>query len=320
MQKITYSPFNAIKGIHILAGFLAFIISLITLSLIFETGEFFNQAFHSGISLRGYIYAAMIEIIAIILVEILAFMGKPINPIQWIFRFFAICLLIGIFLLVVGGASMRAVMPIINQSKYSAEDMLKLKSMEEAVAAQREAVAAVKGQKNNSAWRASELSEMIKEKNEFLANLEPDTALILTSRNSILLNCFLRIVLQAGNWILCMILGSLIKKYFFTEQAPKSISLEQIKDEQDYEAETVFGAMEILSQGQELPETPQSKVRKIFPHAKCKQESDKYIVKAGGAMLGQANNSPFAWVDALKNISNGNGNGNGANRNAGIQD
>ncbi len=238
-----YSPikFNKLPVRHmILPGMLGVIIVSISMVLIHEFGRFLSDS--AGISeWSGYGYALLIEVIGLSLIEYLYFApkpeeGEPGAGWEWIFRNLIIVVLVGCFLLPVGGTSFYAIKPELEKVHYSPEDQKKLDGINEMIDTQKVALASVSQRGNyqtdNTAKQSQALKKMNEKKGVILSELKVDETLQTVSNQKVAIMVVLRVVLQSGNWCLALIVAGVISRYRkreFEEPNQTDTSIEPLK-------------------------------------------------------------------------------------------
>ena len=320
----SYSPIrNVWRSIisgrrFIIPGFFLFVIAVLTAILISETANFLHSDMVGLVWWKAFVMAGMIEIAGIILIELRVMSPNPSEAqgVLYFFRRTLDVLLIGIFILVVGSASLHAVAPTLNRDNVSAAYKDKIRMADEAIASQKIAVDAaesaldaVKGQRLNSATRAGDLSkanaryqELVNDKKVLVERMRPDSKLEKSATIAVIFSVFIRILLQSVNWILAILAGKMIRmelSKIFSSESPTPPGTENVEKHR--------GNYLSLVNTESREKSASDSVREMFPHAFCrKNQEDVYEVLTGengaGAVIGTAKNAPFAWVSAMKNL------------------
>lgn len=222
---------------YILPGFLLLVIGVLSAVLISETAVFLTDTL--GITeWKGGVYAIIIELVGVILVEILTLTPKAVEGqgALYLFRKIIASVLVGIFIFVTAATSMYATRPVLNDDAISASDKMMLRELDSAVkyhqenvASMKAAVDAVEGQPRNSAMRASDLSkaseslkDAIERKEQFIRDLKPSVLLETANTFIIIIMVVLRVLLQSSNWLLAVVLGKLVRSRFFAKTGTDS--------------------------------------------------------------------------------------------------
>ena len=352
MSTPNYSPArNMIRGISnnrqfILPAFFLLMMAVLSLVLISEMAGFLNTRLDIPYW-KAIIYACLIELVSIVFIELLTFIpkAKKNQGLLYFFRKLLGFMLLGIFIFVVGTTSLNSVSPVLEKDNIASADKLKLGELQKSVdahagnvAAAESAVAAVKGQPQNSAMRANDLSrasaeymDAIARKEAFLQNLRPDAKLESTSAFTIALMVFLRVLLQSANWLLALVFGKIVKNKFFNPNPAKphgytpgeksdgrvlafpgvdsvsgftnrAISHEHTGERSDMETKRANTRLQNKDGQGNAKKTSQQFVLEVYPSAKCEQNGNIFEIVLSGAILGSGKNSPLAWADAYVNV------------------
>ncbi len=278
--------------IHILPMFLILIVTGITALLVYETGSFINSILSGDM---GYWYAAVIEIIGLVLIEILCLTKAPSDWHEWLYRKSMIVILIAVFVLMAGSSGLYSIQPILSRDNISSLEKTKLAEYNKIINNQTAILDSVKGQKKNTAWRSQQLAKTLEKKEALVANMKPDAGMAKAGHATIILMILLRVILQSGNWIIAGLAGKLIRaKLEPVKGEPLTIpAIRQPEPVQIIYEEVTLGKTK-----------PREFVLNYYPDASAKKNDEGlYEIRVNGSeILGTAKNSPLAWNNARENL------------------
>lgn len=180
-------------------GILLSIILAVTSILVYDSKRFYSVFGES--SAYGWIIAIAAEALAAAMILIRG--GK------W-FLGVRIFVLSGLFMVIVSGAALWSVKPIIDSDKLGAADRLRLEQINATIDSYRTCLDAVSGQKANSAIASRRLGAANDEKMKLLDKISSGSENKIANWYMIVVLAFMRVLFQSGNWLMIHYLGRMI--------------------------------------------------------------------------------------------------------------